>query len=246
MITFGTKSRNKIRRPCGVSIATLLICTLTLTFAVTAQASRPGMGAQPYNEHTPSYDAMIKAKRSYDAGRYFSALASYKSASRWADKFAQFNVGVMYLQGQGTEADPARAWAWFELAAERNYPDLVSAADNVWETLTPEQQNEAKAILESELAPRYKDEIAIERTTRRMERDRRKATGSRLGTAGALTIVDRSGQVREGAEYYAEEKWDFRNIISYETELVFAISRGRVELGDLNLVDDEPEENEDE
>ena len=222
-----------------VRIALLLIGLLWLSGSVSAQISRPGLGSKPYNEHTPSYDTMLSAKRAYEAGQFYSALSSYKSAARWADKFAQFNVGVMYLRGEGTEFDPVQAWAWFELAAERDYPDMVEAADSLWPMLDEAQQAQAIDIFENELMPQYGDDIAIEKTARKMARERRKATGSRLGAAGALTIIDRDGLRREGSEFYAEEKWNFQSLLEYETALVFAIARGRVEVGEFNVIEDD-------
>lgn len=226
----------------GASLLIALIFMYGINAAMAtadAQISRPGQNAQPYNEHTPSFQAMRSAKRAYEAGQHFSALSGFKSAARWADKFAQFNVGAMYLRGEGTEFDPVRAWAWFELAAERDYPDMVETADNLWRKLDAGQHRQAQSILQDELLPKYGDDVAIEKTARKMQRELREATGSRLGAAGSLQIIDGDGRRREGAEYFAEEKWNFRNLVQYETAVVFAIEQGRVELGEFQVLEDE-------
>ena len=117
-------------------------------------------------------------------------------------------------------------------AAERQYPKIVEIVDYVERELDDEQIARAKTILEEELLPEYGDEVAIPRTARRMERQRRRATGSRLGTIGALTVIDRSGRTRSGHEFFSDEKWDFHQVVELETRLFEGLSRGRVELRD--------------
>ncbi|MEM1081429.1 MAG: hypothetical protein AAGH65_07590, partial [Pseudomonadota bacterium] len=134
--------------------------------------------------------------RAFEAGMYPAALTHYKSAARWADKFAQYNVGIMYLRGYGTEFDPVRAWAWFELSAERGYPEMVETADLLWDKFNGAQQRRARDIFENELLPDYSDDARKSLTARRMERERRQATGSRVGSIGNLTIIDQSGRTR--------------------------------------------------
>lgn len=193
-----------------------------------------------YAEHTPGAQLVAEASRSHQAGQYASALSKYESAARWADKFAQFNIGVMHLKGQGTEFDPARALAWFQLAAERGYPMMVSMVQDLEDMVDDPTRRKAERIRVEELEPVFGDEVAIERTHRRMQRDRRRATGSRVGFAGFLRVIDRNGFSRDGAEFYAAEKWDFRNIVAIETQRMFDLGDGRVELRELELDDETP------
>lgn len=224
-----------------------MIRTLALTGVLSlALAWSAPTGAQndspfSYAEHTPSARLLAEASRSYEAGQFASALTKYEAAARWADKFAQFNIGVMHLKGQGTPFDPARALAWFQLAAERDYPMMVSMVDELDAMLDDATRRQAERIRVEELEPVYGDEVAIERTHRRMQRDRRQATGSRTGFAGFLKIVDRSGFTRDGTEFYAAEKWDFHHIVSVETQRMQALGDGRVELGELELGEDTPD-----
>jgi hypothetical protein len=74
-----------------------------------------------------------------------------------------------------------------------------------------------------------------------MDRERRRATGSRLGSIGNLVIVDRSGQSRRGEEFYRAEAWDFRQIVELESRIYDAIGSGRVTLRDLEVVHGEDE-----
>ena len=208
------------------------VCTTTL-----AQNDSPFS----YAEHTPGARLVAEGKRAFEAGMYASALSKYEAAARWADKFAQFNIGVMHLQGKGTDFDPARALAWFQLAAERDYPMMVTMVEDLEDMVDDATKREAERIRVEELEPEFGDEVAIERTHRRMQRDRRLATGSRLGFAGFLRVIDTNGFSRDGAEFYAEEKWDFRQIVAIETQRMMDLGDGRVELRELEL-DEEPQE----
>lgn len=197
-----------------------------------------------YDEHTPSAGTMQSARRAYRAERYRAAIEYYKVAAYWADKLAQYNVGVMYLQGRGVEFDPVRGWAWLALSAERKYPDMVAAADQLHDLLDDAQRKAARRILEEELLPEYGDDVAIERTAKEMRRDLRRGTGSRLGSRASLsavTIIDGNGMTRRGDEYYDPAKWDFENIVRYETQMMFQLARGRVTSGELVIVEDDDE-----
>ncbi|MGY6555727.1 MAG: hypothetical protein ACXIUM_14510 [Wenzhouxiangella sp.] len=170
--------------------------------------------------------------RSFQAGQYFSAKSKFKAAARWCDKLSQFNLGVMNYHGQGTPQDPARAWAWFSLSAERGYPIMVEMADQLYRQLSEAQRAQARSILENDLAPVFADKVAIERTARRMERERRRATGSRVGAVGALTVIDSTGRSRTGREFFRRDAWDIHQIIERERELFLGLDR-RVVLRDL-------------
>ncbi len=217
---------------------TLLSAALAAALASSPLAAQD-QSQYSYAEHTPGAQLVAEAGRSHRAGQYASALSKYEAAARWADKFAQFNIGVMHLKGQGTEFDPARALAWFQLAAERDYPMMVSMVEELDAMIDDETRRRAERIRVDELEPVYGDEVAIERTHRRMQRDRRLATGSRLGFAGFLRIIDRNGFSRDGAEFYAREKWDFRNVVAIETQRMRELGDGRVELRELELTDEE-------
>lgn len=195
--------------------------------------------ASPFDfaQRTPGYPLVDKGSQFYSNGFYSGAIRHFERAAHWADKMAQHNLGVMHYRGDGVERDPARAWAWFELAAEREYPEFVGIADAVWAQLDEAQRERAQAIFE-ELRPDYGDETAVPRTRRRMERERRNVTGSRTGSVGNVTVIDGTG-THDGEHYFAEEKWDFERIIELETRAFEALARGNVTIGELELLDEE-------
>jgi uncharacterized protein len=198
--------------------------------------------AANYAEHTPGYQSLIEGSRSYKAGQYASAKSKFKQAAYWADKLAQFNLGVMNYHGHGVRQNQARAWAWFELAAERGYPEMVEMARLVHEDLSETQRARGQRILEQELRPEYGDDARVEHVARHMERERRRVTGSRTGfVSGNLQIVDRSGRNRSGDDYFRPEAWDFHQVIELETRVFQALASGKVTLTDLEFIDDDDE-----
>ena len=52
---------------------------------------------------------------------------------------AQFNLGVMYANGEGVPQNNLRAYVWFSVAAAQGDEDARSNRDIISETLTPEQ-----------------------------------------------------------------------------------------------------------
>ncbi len=203
-------------------------------------AAGAAAGGSPFSvaQHTPGYSFAVDAQESWEHGRYFDARHRFERAAWWADKFAQYNLGVIHYRGDGVERDPARAWAWFDLAAERDYPAFVEMADAVWAELDENQRRRGRSIRE-ELEPRYGDAVAVERTARYMERQRRHVAGSRVGFVGFLQVIDASGDVRNGDDYFAEEKWDFRQVVQQEKQIFDALARTRVSIGDFSVVEDD-------
>ena len=121
-------------------------------------------------------------------GDYEHALAMYKVAASWAYKPAEYNIGVMYLSGQGVAKDLSQALAWMALAAERNEPQYVRARQLVYDHLTPAQYEQANAIWR-DLLPTYGDETALPRAKSRWREARQNATGSRVGSGAAHVMV---------------------------------------------------------
>lgn len=193
----------------------------------------------PIAEHTPGYRLTAAGSRSWENGLFYDARHKFKEAALYADKVAQFNLGVIHYRGDGVDPDPALAWAWFALASERDYAHMVEMREALWAELDEAGRRKAQAHFE-ELEPRYGDAVAVPRTVKFMERKRKEITGSRVGSIGALKVIDRSGQVRDGEDFYREEAWDFHQVIAAEKQMFDAWARGTVSARDLELKDDEP------
>lgn len=224
----------------------LALLALMIPFAAQADRGeaapeRPSDRTRPYIEHAPSTESLVRATDAYRAGQFGRAMDHYLGAARWADKFAQYNIGIMHLRGEGVEFNPVRGWAWLEVAAERGYPQFRQSADALWDLFNEEERQAARTIFEEEIAPRYGDETTFQRTEREMRFRKGDATGSRLGSRGMLQMLrvyETQDTQRDGVEYFAPEKWDFATLARYETALMQSIAEEQVEIGELELDDE--------
>lgn len=232
----------------ALSRSILAVIALLIAFAAKADRSepapeRPSDRTRPYIEHAPSTESVIRATEAYTAGQFDSAMEHYLAAARWADKFAQYNVGIMHLRGEGVEFDPLRGWAWLEVSAERGYPQFSESADALWALFNEEERQAARAIFDGEVEPRYGDGATLQRAEREMRFRKGDGTGSRLGSRGMmqmLRVYEGFASQRDGMEFYDPEKWDFATLARYEALLMQAIAEGQVDIGELEL-DAEPE-----
>lgn len=121
-------------------------------------------------------------------GDYAHAIAMFQVSASWAYKPAEYNLGVLYLNGHGSPVDLPRAMAWFALAAERNEPQYVYAKQLLYAHLTPDQFDQANVIWR-ELLPTYGDATALPRAKARWREVLISATGSRVGSAAPHLMV---------------------------------------------------------
>ena len=63
-----------------------------------------------------------KGFEAYDAGDYQTALQEWRPLADQGDVDAQYNLALMYLNGQGVPQDFAEAARWYQLAAEQGFP----------------------------------------------------------------------------------------------------------------------------
>jgi len=194
-----------------------------------------------YAENAPGTHFLERGNRFFEQQDYAAAARYYRLAAHWADKLAQFNLGILYVNGDGVARDPLRGWAWIRLAAERGYPKYARVANDLWARFDAEQRRAAQAIVDEELEPEYGDAVAIERTVREMRREREQAVGggSRVGVNRTLYVTGRDGQWTRGGQFYDPARWDFRQIVAFETRLQRALGGGEVILRDFKTIDDD-------
>lgn len=244
-----TQNVDHSTRPRSLRGLTLLILISGLALSASSVAL-----ALDYAERTPGDRHLSEALEAYEAGQYPSAMSKFRRAAHWADKVAQYNLGVMYLNGQGIEPDVPRAWAWFELSAERRYPHMMDVADRLWEALDESQREQGRSIYEDELLNKYGDEVAVPRTASYMRREQRRSTGSRVGFRSSnLTVIEPEfmdpdplnpaslnayGRIYTGDEFYDPAKFNFYNVVATETQLFKALQAGEVRLGEFKLIEE--------
>lgn len=140
----------------------------------------------------------LKLERPKLAAEYFS------HAGRYADKFSQHALSLLYWHGVGVERDRARAYVWADLAAERGYRDLLLLREKMWLEMSAAQRTQALQ-LGGEMYLEYGDPTAKPRMEWAMRRALASATGSRVG-ATTDRIVFAGGEV-SARDFYATERW---------------------------------------
>lgn len=138
-----------------------------------------------------------------------------RMAARYADKLSQAALAEMYHTGEGGERNPALAYAWMDLAAERGTPWLVALRESYWAGL--DQPDRARAVAEGRtLYETFGDPAAKPRLETLMRTTRNAVTGSRLGAiSNGLRIYpgDSAGNATAGRDLYpvtAEELYPDR------------------------------------
>jgi len=148
---------------------------LIMVFCLAAGSAIAATG--PANHHSDLGDPI----RSFIPGKWYeqeaqdylqeknypAALAAFQQAAYWANKTAQYNIGMMYLKGmEGIHVDQVRAVAWLGIAAEQHKPDVDKTLHDAFVELAPEQ-NAAASALWKQLNAEYGDDVTLPRATKR-------------------------------------------------------------------------------
>lgn len=132
----------------------------------------------------------IYAAKAAASGHWSDAAKHFRKAARYADKYSQHRLSMLYWHGIGVGKDPVEAYVWADIAAERGYPQFLAIREKMWAALTPDQQ----AAVPARGAARYKefgDPAAKPRFAAALAKGKSKVTGSRTGFANHLAIVTR-------------------------------------------------------
>ena len=168
----------------------------------------------------------------YEAGDYRRSLTIYtKELTPIGDKYAQYMVGFMHLNGQGTEADRSVALAWYRLAAERRDPAISQARDMLYLNMSQEEVMESNEIFVG-LWRKYGDNKLILALVKRDLDMLASRTGSRIASSstGPTTVISLSSGSYSSDSYY--ERIEKR--IAMRIEFLDA----NVEIVDLELGED--------
>ncbi|MDH3983973.1 MAG: hypothetical protein OEV02_07200 [Gammaproteobacteria bacterium] len=174
-------------------------------------AQRADYGGEDFASHTVRIQA--KAESLYLQGHWERAQFIYEhELAPIGDKYAQYMVGYMYLNGQGVPRDPVLASVWYRVAAERGVPEFAAVRDQLLDSLSPDElsQSDARYV---ELRKQYSDVVIALDAVRKERRLRRaETTGSRLGGgASPVTIIlPRNGVAMTREEFLSRgnEKMD--------------------------------------
>lgn len=79
---------------------------------------------------TPASATYETGLYAYSAGDFDTAHSEWLPLAEAGDARSQYQLGQMYLKGEGVEADAATALKWFRLSADQDYsPSLFNLAE---------------------------------------------------------------------------------------------------------------------
>lgn len=116
----------------------------------------------------------------FKKGDYSHAVSMFKVASSWAYKPAQYDLGLMYFNGEGTSVNRSLGAAWMILAAERGNPHYVRLRDQMVTVLTNAEFAKTDKLW-AELRETYGDKVALRRAKAQWAFVKGQMTGSRVG-----------------------------------------------------------------
>lgn len=167
--------------------------------------------------------------------RYEEAMKYFRRASFFADKPSQGMVAEMYWNGQGVARDPALAYAWMDLAAERGYVWFIKHRERYWKSLDAAQRE--RAIQEGQaLYARFGDAAAKPRYEHQLRVGRREMTGSRTGFRGNVQIQvpgPAGMQMIEGSKFYDDRYWDAKKYWAWQDRVWRNPDGVRITIGEI-------------
>jgi Sel1 repeat len=173
-----------------------LLCSAALLWSCSSAQAQTfnGLGfTGPESDGRPGEYYFYKGVEAVRKKDYELAVQMYQVSASWAYKMAEYNLGVMYLHGEGVPVDRPRAMAWIALAAERDNDKYVDARERVYAELTPDEFAKANEIWR-DLKPTYGDASALRRAKAQWAETKNSATGSHLGFIGNVAVGSDAGR----------------------------------------------------
>ena len=215
-----------IRTPFLVALLGFASC---LVLAGEAFKQFPGA---PLDERTMRTQERVE--KLYQQGEFERALMIFEEdLAPKGDKYAQYTIGYMHLNGQGVPENKARALAWYRLAAERGAPALVEARDSLSAKLTAEEIVESSGIF-AELWKKLGDNRILLDLILDDLNILKARTGTRIpgAASGPLTVIDVSGSGAASERFYQEVEERMQTRLAY--------LKTNVEIIDIDTSDGDP------
>lgn len=190
----------------------LLVIASGLAFAGNAYKQFPGA---PLDERTMRTQERVEEL--YQQGEFARALMIFEEdLAPKGDKYAQYTIGYMHLNGQGVPQNKARALAWYRLAAERGAPALVEARDSLSAKLTAEEIAESSRIFAELWKSMGDNRILLDLILDDISTLKAR-TGTRIpgAASGPLTVIDMSGSGAANERFYQEVEERLQTRLSY-------------------------------
>jgi hypothetical protein len=108
--------------------------------------------------------------RDYWIGRLDDSALMFRYAAEWANKPAQYALGLMYFNGDHQPKNRPLGIAWFALAAERHDVQYEATFVSAYRSATAEERAQANTYWKA-MHPVYSDKVAAARAIRRYDRE---------------------------------------------------------------------------
>ncbi|MEF9978308.1 MAG: hypothetical protein RR969_09210 [Thermomonas sp.] len=127
--------------------------------------------AEGAERYLPGDYYFCTANKALQAGNIGKARAMYEESAAWGDKRAMFNLGLLYLHGDGMRRDEPLGLAWLALSAERESDRLQrEVLAGAWKAASPDTRSAADALW-NRMKTKYADRIALVRARQRYDRE---------------------------------------------------------------------------
>lgn len=175
-------------------------------------------------------------QQAFQAGNYGKAMQYFLRAARYADKPSQGMVAELYWQGKGVAVNRPLAYAWIDLAAERQFKLMQVIRARYWRDMSPAEREQAMEIGKV-LVTTYADKVAQPRMERQLRLARSSVTGSRTGFVGSLqVVVPGPGGVPitlDGSQFYQDKFWKPAAYWAWQAKDWKDLPKGRVDVAPL-------------
>jgi TPR repeat protein len=123
---------------------------------------------QAYEQFLPGDYYACEARAAFGREKDLKTVKWLEEAAYWANKDAQYSLGLTYFNGDFIEVPQNRPLgvAWLALAAERNKPQYKLAYEAALARLTPEESQQATQLLQR-MRLKYGDKVAEKRAIKR-------------------------------------------------------------------------------
>lgn len=117
------------------------------------------------------------------------ALEMYEKAAYWGNKIAQYDVGMLYLNGaDGVAVDKTRGIAWLGIAAQRHAPYVDKALADAYASADASLRAAAGALWK-QLMIDYDDKVTLDRATKHFNAQYLRDKGQIIGPAETATMI---------------------------------------------------------
>ncbi len=120
---------------------------------------------------------------------FHDAIEFYQKAGYWGNKIAQYDVGMLYLNGaDGVPADKIRGIAWLGIAAQHHVPYVDKALGDAYAQASADERAQAGALWKQMMTD-YDDKVTMDRASRRFNAQYLRFKGQIVGPPETATMV---------------------------------------------------------